>query len=412
MTERFDVQGSTLVTYKISSAAADEPMATAGATGTRTATANGSSGNIGQLIALRPAGSPPGADFDGVPLSGVVPLTVAFSDKSSGSPTTWAWDFDNDGTVDSTAQNPSFTYTTTGSKTITLTVTNANGSDSSTKVGFVIVDPVPASSPTDPVLVGAGDIASCASTGDEATANLLDGISGTVFTTGDNVYESGTTTEWNTCYDPSWGRHKARTRPSLGDHDHATGSPATEYFTYFGANAGDPSTGYYSYDLANWHIVVLNTECALVGGCLAGSPEEAWLKADLAAHPSSCTLAYWHEPLFTSANSGGAPDARPFWDDLQAAGVELVLNGDSHVYERFAPQNPDGRSSATGIREFIVGTGGRSHASFGTPDANSQVRDATSFGVVKLTLHATGYDWQFVPVAGSSFTDSGQAACH
>ena len=411
LAERFEATAPSTVTYKITSAAADEPRPLAGPTGTRTATGNGASGNIGQLIALRRQGAPPGADFDATPLSGVVPLAVSFHDLTNGSPSSWAWDFDSNGTIDSTLQNPTYTYPATGLKTVTLTVTGGTGSDSEVKTNYILVDPVPPSSGSDPTLVGAGDIASCASTGDEDTAALLDTIPGTVFTAGDNVYESGTTAEWTNCYDPTWGRHKARTRPALGNHDHATGS-ATEYYTYFGANAGDPSKGYYSYDLGSWHVVVLNTECSMVGGCGAGSPQEAWLKQDLAANTSACTVAYWHNPLFTSSSTGGPPDVKAFWDDLIADGTELVMNGDKHVYERFAPQDSSGRGLQTGMREFIVGTGGRSHGSFVATAANSQVRDNTSYGVLKLTLHATGYSWQFVPVAGASFTDSGAAACH
>jgi PKD repeat protein/methionine-rich copper-binding protein CopC len=411
MTERFDVTVASTVTIKISSAAADESRPVPGPTGTRTATTGGSSGNIGQSIALRQQGAPPGADFDLVPASGVVPLTVAFKDLSTGSPTGWAWDFDSNGTIDSTAQNPTYSYTTAGPKTVTLTVTGSTGSDSEVKPGVVIVDPVPTSSPSDPVLVGAGDIASCAVTTDDATAALLDGIAGTVFTTGDNVYESGTTSEWTNCYEPTWGRHKARTRPALGNHDIGAGT-GSEYYAYFGANAGDPSKGYYSYDLGNWHIVVLNTECGLAGGCGVGSPQEVWLRQDLAANTSQCTLAYWHEPLFSSSSSGGRLDGKAFWDALIADGAELVLNGDAHVYERFAPQDASGASSAMGMREFVVGTGGRSHASFGVVQPLSQVRNNTAFGVLKLTLHANGYSWQFVPVAGQTFTDSGQGGCH
>jgi hypothetical protein len=167
----------------------------------------------------------------------------------------------------------------------------------------------------DPVFVGAGDIASCTSTGDEATANLLDTIPGTVYTTGDNAYESGTASEFENCYDPSWGRHKARTRPAVGNHEYYSTTNASGYFGYFGAAAGDPSKGYYSYDLGSWHIISLNSNCSFVagGGCAAGSDQEKWLRADLAAHPNACTLAYWHHPLFSSGpTSGGNSNMRPF----------------------------------------------------------------------------------------------------
>jgi hypothetical protein len=265
----------------------------------------------------------------------------------------------------------------------------------------------------DPVLVGAGDIADCADlSGAEATAKLLDKIPGTVFTVGDNAYESGTAEQFAKCYDPTWGRHKARTRPSVGNHEfHSSG--ATPYFDYFGANAGDPKKGYYSYDLGAWHIIVLNSECADAGGCQTGSPEEQWLKADLQTHSGVCTLAYWHKPLFSSgAKHGNDPEIKPFWLDLYAAHATLILNGHDHDYERFAPQNPDGKADpAHGVREFVVGTGGKNHRPFATPLATSELRNADTFGVLKLTLHTKGYDWEFIPEAGKTFRDSGSGSC-
>jgi hypothetical protein len=265
---------------------------------------------------------------------------------------------------------------------------------------------------TDPVLVGAGDIASCKSTGDEATANLLDGIAGTVATFGDNAYDSGTSTEFANCYEPSWGRHKAHTMPSAGNHEYNTAG-ATGYFDYFGAAAGDPQKGYYSYDLGSWHVVVLNSNCAKVaGGCVAGSPQEQWLRADLDAHLNTCTAAYFHHPRFSSAGNNSAMG--PFWKALYDEGADVVLAGHRHNYERFAPQNPSGQADpAQGIRQFVVGTGGKSLNAFTTVQPpNSEVRSADAFGVIKLTLHPEGYDWQFVPVEGETFTDSGSGQCH
>src|SRR5919107_2782861 len=266
----------------------------------------------------------------------------------------------------------------------------------------------------DPVLVGAGDIASCSSSGDEATANLLDGISGTVFTLGDNAYESGTAAEFANCYDPSWGRHKARTMPSVGNHEYNLSAGASGYFGYFGAAAGDANKGYYSYDRGQWHIISLNSMCETVGGCDANSPIVKWLMDDLAANPKACTLAYFHHPLFNSgAEHGNAPKMRPSWAALYAAGAEVVLSGHEHTYERFAPQTPAGAAdTAQGIREFVVGTGGASHYSIGTIQPNSQVRNSGTYGVLKLTLHPGSYEWQFVPEAGKTFTDSGSDRCH
>jgi acid phosphatase type 7 len=277
------------------------------------------------------------------------------------------------------------------------------------------ITPVPISLPPtgDPVLVGAGDIADCPDfSSAEATAKLLDVIPGEVFTAGDNAYEEGTAEQFRNCYGPTWGRHKARTRPSVGNHEFHSGG-ATPYFDYFGANAGDPNKGYYSYDIGAWHVVVLNSECAEVKGCQAGSTQELWLRQDLQSHPSACTLAYWHKPLYSSgAKHGNDPEVKPFWDDLYAAHAAIVINGHDHDYERFAPQNPDGAADpAHGIREFVVGTGGKSHRPFAKPLPTSEVRDWTAYGVLKLTLHAKAYDWQFIPEAGKSFRDSGSGTC-
>jgi hypothetical protein len=263
------------------------------------------------------------------------------------------------------------------------------------------------------VLVGAGDIADCPDiSGAEATAKLLDAIPGTIFTAGDNAYEEGTAQQFAKCYDPTWGRHKARTRPAVGNHEFHSGG-ATPYFDYFGANAGDPKQGFYSYELGAWHVVVLNSECSEVGGCQAGSAEEKWLRADLQAHPTACKLAYWHKPLFSSgAKHGDDPEVKAFWQDLYAAHAILVLNGHDHDYERYAPQNPEGQADPTkGIREFVVGTGGKSHRPFGKPEPTSEVRNADTFGVLKLTLHQHSYDWEFIPEAGKSFRDSGTGSC-
>jgi acid phosphatase type 7 len=269
--------------------------------------------------------------------------------------------------------------------------------------------------PSDPVFVGAGDIANCSSlAGAEATAKLLDAIPGTVYTLGDNAYGSGTATEFANCYDPTWGRHKARTRPSPGNHEYYT-SGASGYFGYFGSAAGDPQKGYYSYDLGQWHVVVLNSndQCRYVS-CSAGSAQAQWLQADLAAHPAQCTLAYFHHPLFTSGNySPGISVVKPLWEILYSGGAEVVLNGHDHLYERFAPQTPSGTpDSARGIREFVVGTGGAEHYGIKTVQPTSEVRNTGTFGVLKLTLHPTSYDWQFVPEAGKTFTDSGTTSCH
>jgi acid phosphatase type 7 len=273
---------------------------------------------------------------------------------------------------------------------------------------------VPASDEGTAVLVGAGDIADCADlSGAEATAKLLEKIPGTVMAVGDLAYPSGTKEQFDNCYDKTWGRVKSRTRPAAGNHEFHSAA-ATPYFDYFGAPAGDPKTGYYSYELGTWHIIVLNSECQDAGRCEPGSPQEKWLRADLAAHPVACTLAYWHKPLFSSgAAHGNDPTVKPLFQALYDANADVVVNGHDHDYERFAPQDPEGAPDPKrGIREFVAGTGGKSHRPFGEPKPNSELRDTTAFGVLKLTLKPNGYDWQFIPESGKSFTDSGSGKCH
>jgi PKD repeat protein/uncharacterized protein YjdB len=259
------------------------------------------------------------------------------------------------------------------------------------------------------ILVGAGDIATCNALGDEATAKLLDEIPGTVFTAGDNAYDNGTPDEYTNCYDPSWGRHKARTRPAPGNHEYTTpGAPG--YFGYFGAAAGDSTKGYYSYDLGAWHVIVLNNYKSMA----AGTAQETWLRADLAASTKQCTVAIWHEPLFTSGMThAGAGRVQPLWQALYAAGGELVVTGHDHDYERFAPQNPTGGADPSyGIREIISGTGGAGLGSFTATVPNTEAQNNSAHGVLKLTLRDNGYSWQFIPEAGQTFSDSGSGGCH
>ena len=266
---------------------------------------------------------------------------------------------------------------------------------------------------TDPVLVGAGDIAICGNTRDEETAALLDSISGTVFTLGDNAYPDGTAAEFSGCYEPSWGRHKVRTRPAPGNHDyHVAG--AAGYFGYFGSaaspidgNCTSNCRGYYSYNLGAWHIIVINSEIDFK----PGSAQDVWLRADLAANPTACTLAYWHEPLYSSAFHGDSSWVRPLWDVLYQYGADVVLNAHDHDYERFAPQNANGQADPRGIREFVAGTGGGVLYPVISRKPNSEAQNSNTWGVLKLTLHAFSYDWEFIPVAGQTFRDSGSANC-
>lgn len=260
----------------------------------------------------------------------------------------------------------------------------------------------------DAVLAAAGNIAHCSRSGDTQTALLLDGIPGTVAALGDNANSTGSATEYTNCYDPTWGRHKARTRPAPGNIDYAT-ADASGYFGYFGAAAGEVGKGYYSYDLGAWHVVVLNSNIDIT----AGSPQLQWLTDDLAASGASCKLAYWHHPRFFSYS--GSPNAaiKPIWDVLYAAGVDVVLNAHMRNYERFAPQNPSGGlDTERGIRQFVVGTGGNDLSSFGTVRPNSEVRIASTYGVLKLTLGSGGYAWEFLPVGGGAALDTGTGTCH
>ena len=278
-------------------------------------------------------------------------------------------------------------------------VLNDNGSSASTAVATVI----PTRPSDDVVLVGAGDISECESDGDEFTAQLLDAIPGTVFTTGDNAYEEGTIDEFNNCYGPTWGRHKDRTKPVPGNHEYLT-SEASGYFEYFN---NVPS--YYAYDLGSWRIYALNSEIDIS----ENSPQMSWLKEDLAANPAQCVLAYWHQPRWSSGTHHGSDeDYQSLWQILYEAGVELVLNGHEHHYERFAEMNANGEAVSPGLREIVVGTGGRDLYEFGSPLPASEVRNDSTFGVLKVTLRADRYDWEFIPIAGSNFTDSGSTICH
>jgi hypothetical protein len=228
---------------------------------------------------------------------------------------------------------------------------------------------------------------------------------------GDNQYEDGALVKFQNSYHPTWGRFNDMVHPAVGNHEYLTPG-AAGYYAYFGAAAGHPSQGYYSYDLDRWHVVVLNSNCSDAGGCTPGTPQYQWLAADLAAHPTACTLAYWHIPLFSSGGRAAA-NTRHLYQLLYDNNADLILTGHDHIYERFAPQTHTGaRDDARGIRQFVVGTGGSNHTSIAAIAANSELRDVTTFGVLKLTLKNTSYDWLFVPEPGGAFTDSGSTACH
>lgn len=274
------------------------------------------------------------------------------------------------------------------------------------------------------VLIGAGDIASCTD-GAELTAQVLDAMQGAVFTAGDNAYPEGTESDFQRCYEPAWGRHKERTRPAPGNHDYASGSGAA-YFAYFGAAAGEPGRGYYTYNLGPWHVVVLNSVCGAAGGCGPGSPQHDWLLADLEAHPAVCTLAIWHHPVVTAGpHEPDETGVLPLWQALHDAGAELVVSGHDHNYQRFAPLDRDATGAGNGgIRLIIAGTGGA-----GIYDIDPQRAAQTAglevwadaagdgdgrdsgYGVLKLTLATDSYEWEFVPARGTTFTDRGSDNC-
>jgi len=263
----------------------------------------------------------------------------------------------------------------------------------------------------DPVLVGAGDIAACGLDGDRATADLIDGIPGTVFTAGDNAYENGSAAEFRACYDPTWGRFLARTRPAPGNHDHNTKDLAG-YLGYFGTAAAPSGTSWYSFDLGTWHVVVLDSSCGDVGGCGPDSAQGAWLTTDLGASKASCTLAIWHHPRFSSGFHGNDRAIAPFWRALYDANADVIVNGHDHDYERFAPQDPAGNGDATrGLREFVVGTGGAGLRDFVEIKRNSVIRASGAHGVIRFVLRPTGYDWRFISTTGE-FSDIGSGTCH
>ena len=327
-------------------------------------------------------------------------------DTAAAWPYTISW---GDGTTDQgTLTDPAPAHAThafaaAGRYTVRVTVTPRAGATLVDTLTAVVEAPA-----TPQIFVGAGDIASCATAHAGATAQLLDGIPGTVFALGDNAYPNGSNDDYAACYVPTWGRHKKRTHPVPGNHDYDVRG-AGGYFDYFGVAAGERGAGYYSYGLGDWHVIALNSNLEMS----VGSLQERWLRADLAAHPTRCTLAYWHHARFSSGTTHGSDtETQPLWQALYDAGADVVLSGHEHNYERFAPQTPDGTADpARGIREFVVGTGGGGAYRLGPPIANSETGRA-EYGVLQLTLTSQAYRWQFIPVPPSSFRDSGSAACH
>ena len=273
--------------------------------------------------------------------------------------------------------------------------------------------PGESAAPESVVLVGAGDIADCDTDGARLTSELLLRETGVVFTLGDNAYEDGTSDEFARCYEPTWGRVRDRTLlPAAGNHDWNTEN-AAGYRAYFGAAAAGPDGAtWYSRDLGAWHVIVLDSDCAKVGGCGPESPQGQWLATDLAGNDARCTLALYHHPRFSSGQHGNDEVVQPLWAQLHAAGVDLVLNGHDHDYERFAPMDASGTEQRPGgMREIVVGTGGTGLREFRSVVANSEFRLTGTWGILRLRLHQANYDWEFVPVTGA-ITDAGSAVCH
>ena len=374
-----------------------------------TATSEGKGGTATVTVTSVPvasvAVSPASAS---VTVGQTVQLTATPKDASgnplSGRAVTWAT---SNGAIATVSASGVVTGVAAGSATITATSEGKSGS------ATVIVSSGTGTSVT---LVGAGDIAECGDATDDSTAALLGRIGGTVFTAGDNAYPDGYYQDYVNCWGPSWGQYQAVVHPAAGNHEYHDifTSGAADYYRYFyrdhGTFVGDSGSYYYSYDLGAWHIVVLNT----VIDMSAGSPQEQWLRADLAASTKRCTLAYMHYPRFSSgADHGSDSEVQPLWQALYDYGAEIAIAGHDHEYERFAPQTPDGRlDTQRGIRSFVVGTGGGGLYSFATPLANSEVRNSNTWGVLKLTLRDGDYDWAFVPITGQTFTDAGSGSCH
>jgi hypothetical protein len=263
----------------------------------------------------------------------------------------------------------------------------------------------PSASPEVATLLAVGDIGYCNASNDDLVGKLAASLPGTIALLGDIAYEAGTAKDYANCFNPTWGTLLDRIRPAPGNHDYETRG-AAGYFSYFGAAAGTAGEGWYSYDLGAWHVVALNSECgAIEGGCGKESVELDWLRADLAAHPAQCTLAYWHHPRYSSGLHGSNAMTERFWAALSAAGADLVLEGHDHDYERLAPVG--------GIRSFVVGTGGRSlYAWPGSPGPYTEARANDTYGLLELTLRPADFSWRFIRAAGGSFTDSGHATCH
>jgi acid phosphatase type 7 len=267
-------------------------------------------------------------------------------------------------------------------------------------------------------IYAAGDIADCrklpaadtpaAKTAELIATRLADDKSAAVLTVGDHTYPVGVLSEFYNCYDKTWGQFKARTHPAPGNHEYYT-PEAIGYYSYFREQNDSSRRSYYSFKIGKWHVISLNSNLKED----AYAAQLAWLKNDLSQHPTKCALAYWHHPVFSSGGHGNNDFMKETWKALEAANVDVVLSGHDHDYERFAPQNVDGqRDDAHGIREFIVGTGGAYLTPMFLRKENSEISNNSTYGVLKMILKENSYEWEFLPVPGSTFTDHGTGECH
>jgi len=272
---------------------------------------------------------------------------------------------------------------------------------------FLVLASAVGAKQADPVVLIAGDVAQCDTPGARLTGQLIASLPYPVLAVGDLAYPKGSAEDYARCYAPHWGSFKERTYPAPGNHDYRT-EDADGYFAYFGARAGDAAKGYYSFDLGAWHILSLNSNRELE----PGAAQLQWLEADLRQHRQRCVLAYWHHPRYSSGPHGSDPRMQPLWALLQRHGVSVVVAGHDHIYERFAPMNARGElDPVRGMRAFVAGTGGARHYTLKQRLPLSEVADGQAWGVLKMTLHATGYVWEFLPVPGHSLRDAGIAEC-
>lgn len=316
---------------------------------------------------------------------------------------------------------------------VVIVWTNAHGREPTAPLETASVPPP--SGPDDPVVVAVGDIAcdpfdsdwdqgSATACGQVATSDLALSLDpDAVLALGDLQYECGGYEAFLASYDPSWGRLKAITHPVPGNHEYnaafetdgtdcSTATDGAGYYEYFGAAAGDPSEGWYSYDLGAWHVIAINSNCGKLGGCGGNAPQGEWLAADLAADDAACTLAYWHYPRYSSGQHGNSDSMASLWEMMVGGGVDVVLTGHDHDYERFVPLDASQQPDPEGIRSFVVGTGGKSLREFTSEQVGSEVRIADTFGVLRLTLGETSFGWEFLPVPGGAPLDAGAGACH